>query len=501
MKRKNTWLAWALAVGLISYLVGAATVSRSAVAPTPISAYASGIALHADAIQAGLAGPRIVGADLAYSSAQLNSAGFAPVSPQNELQLNLQPTDKEFAGKNASARGAGLELGIASDLPANAGDALAQTQAGSVAPPTAAPEIKDAGLGDALAPLAYASLLHSEAASQWNGNPCLTTAVSPISYGRGYAADAQLLNTGDEAPDGRFEAPLVATDDPLPERSVVQTKSYVYAVPNGNVTGGQHYGLVSEIHQTYAPVSLNRGPLLPLIIEVLGEWVFKTTATGLKDNPATPAVNEGAHIEYYTLDDVTHAPVSPTTDIIRVSQDGGLTYTGLQAQQIFTNGGLVLPAALAPLVGLAIGEDPRAIAAPGATPDPASVPAIDTVDGTFARGAVDVVRLSLLNVAVGTHVADLRIGHFESALSVPAGGFTCPPDPTTTTTTAPTTTSSSTTSTSTSTTSTSTSSTSTTSTTQAPTTTTVRPATTTTTTPPAPAPVPTPIVVSPKLVG
>lgn len=508
MKRKNTWLAWVLAVGLISYLVGAATVSRSLPpTPGPVSGYASGTALHVDAVQAGLAGPRLLGAELAYSTAQINAQGFSATSPETENQLKLQPTleaPATFTGKNASARGGGLEVGVGSDLPADAGDTLAQTQAGSVAPPNSPAVIKDAGLDDALAPIAYASLLHSEAASQWTSNVCASSAQSPLAFGRGYAADAQLLNTGDEAPDGRFEAPLIATDDPNPERSVVQTRSFTYAVPNTNTTGGQHYGLVSEVRQTYAPISLARGPLPPLVIEVLGEWVYKTTVTGTPDNPATPAVNEGAKIDYFSLTE-DGQPVTPTTTVIRISQDGGLTFTSLNFQDVFMDGGLTLPAALATIIGLAVGEDPRAIADPGNTPDPDSLPTL-AANGTFASGAVDVIRLSLLNLMVGTHIADLRIGHFESELLVPVGGFICPPDPTTTTTTSTTTTTTAPTTTTTTTAPTTTTSTTagpTTTTTAAPatTTTTAKPATTTTTSPPAPAPVPKPIVVQPNSVG
>lgn len=502
MKRNNAWLAWALAVGLMAYLVGAAVPGQSSIdAPGVITAYASGTALHADAIQGGLTGPRIVGADLAFSAANANSAGFSAINPQNEMQLFLQPeiTGTPFSGKNASARGAGLELGLGSDLPTGAGDVIQETFAGQVAPPNGPAVVKDDGLGSALAPLVFASLLHSEAAARFDENPCLSSTSQPIAFGRGYAADAQLLNTGGAAPDGRFETPVVATDDPNPDRSVVDTKSYVYAAPNTNTTGGQHYGLVSEIHETYAPVTLLRmAPAPALIIEVLGEWVFKTTVTGVADNLATPTVNEGAKIEYYTLDKATGQPVTPTTDVIRVSQDGGATYSAIQAQQVFGAGGLVLPPELAPILGLAIGEDPRAIAAPGATPDPASTPTIAT-NGTSAAGAVDVVRLELLGLMPGLHVAGLRIGHFESRLTVPAGGFTCTVA-TTTTTAAPTTTT--------------TLAPSTTTTTAAPgaTTTTIRPATTTTTAKPitttttappgpGPAPVARPVRVQPNTVG
>lgn len=521
MKRTNTWLAWALAVGLLAFMLGSATASRGKINETnPIFGYGTGSALHLDAIQAAGTGPRIADAELAFSSANVNSDGFPAQGGVSEMNVNLQPPAdhftpaKSFVGKAASARGAGLQLGLGSDLPTDAGDVLSQTEAGAIAPPPDT-ETHDAGLGDTLAPLAYASLLHTEANANWvgTGNPCTSTISSPISFGRGYAADAQLLNTGGSNPDGSFQAPVVATDELDPNRSVVQSRSFTYAIPNGQPG---RFGLVSEIHQTFAPISLARGPLPPLVIEVLGEWVFKATATGLTD---------GATIQYYALDDATGQPVTPTTTVIRISNDGGTTWTNLTAQDVFGNGGLVVP--VAPLLSLAVGEDPRGIAQPNAVPDPTTSPFTSASQGAnhsgrLAFGAVDVVRLSALDVGTApltaeTHLADLRIGHFEAAVGVPQDGFSCTADTTTTSsTTSTSTTSTSTTSTTvapTTTTSTSTTSTtaptsttsstvvpSTTSTTRASTTSSSAKPTTSTSTP-VTAPPATPVNVQPKTVG
>ena len=428
MKRTNTWLASSLAVALLAFMLGSAVASRGAVVePEPVFGYATGTPLHLDALQADPAGPRLADVEVGFSAANVNSNGFPATSGVSENSINLQPAadsfdpERPFATKQASARGAGLQLGLGSDLPTGGGDVLAATEAGAlVAPPATDSDVQDAGPITQLAPLAYASLLHSEAAATWTGNPCLSTINSPISIGRGYAADAQLLDTGDTNTDGTFGAPVVATDDPNPARAVVQSRSFMYAIPNGDPG---KFGLVSEIHQTYAPVSLARGPLPPVIIEVLGEWVFKLTATGKTD---------GAKIEYYTLDEATGTPVTPTTAIIRISSDGGATYSSLTAQDIFDTGGLTVPIAAAPLVALAVGEDPRNVSAPDAVPDPDSKPTTSS-DGRLAFGAVDVVRLSTLNVMAGMHLEDLRIGHFEGAVGVPAGGFSCTVDPTTTT--------------------------------------------------------------------
>jgi len=492
LKRKNAWLAWALSIGLIAYMLGAALPSRSKVDQVPgITARASGVAIHADAIQAGATGPRVVDAEIAFAAANVNSDGFGATSAQNEMQVNVQPQAIPFVGTKASGRGGALELGLGSDVPTNA-DTLAQTVSEAVAPPNSPIVIKDAGPLP-INPLAYVSLLHSEALANFGENPCVSASNSPIAYGRGYAADAQLIDTSASTTSGPLTNPVIATDDPNPARAVSQSASFVYAIPNSNTTGGQHYGLVSETHTTFAPVTILRmAPAPALIIEVLGEWVFKTTATGIPDNPATAGVNEAGKVEYYVLDDVTKAPVTPSTAVIRFSTTGGLLYTSLTFQQVFGGTGLVVP--LPPLLDLAIGEDPRALAAPGVAPDPNSAPTINA-NGTGVSGAVDVVRLSVLaGVQVGFSLAQVRIGHFESALTVPAGGFTCslpptsPPTTATTTTTIPTSTTSSTTTT-------------TGPTTTAGPTTTLKPTTTTSTTTPPPSPIPRPIVVQPNTVG
>lgn len=487
MSRTKTWLAWAGAISLVAYLTGAATSGQSTVNGNPaVIAFATGTGLHVDALQAGLEGPRVADAEVAFSAANVNAQGFGANSGVNENSVLLQPNPADedpavpFVGKNASARGAGLELGVGSDVPTQAGEVLAMTRSNAVAPP-------DSSNTDDLGPLpvgpaAYVSALHSDASGLWDMPTCLTTADEPIAYGRGYAADVMLLDAGTPDEDGVLQNPVVATDDPNPTRNVIQTESFIYAVPNGN---GNKYGLVSEVHQTYAPITVLRSTPAPaLIIEVLGEWFVKTTADGV--NPAT--------MEYGVTDPDTGNPVAPGATVIRLSVDGGLTYSGFSFQDV-QEGGIVLPTN--PLLELAIGEDLRAISAPGAIPNVDSAPTL-LANGTRASGAVDVVRLSVLKgITDGVSAADLRIGHFESSLQVPAGGFSCPPPPTTTTTTGSTTT---TTRPATTTTAVPLSTT----TTAAPgtTTTTARPlaSTTTTSTPPTTRP-PTPVTVQPRFVG
>ena len=63
-----------------------------------------------------------------------------------------------------------------------------------------------------------------------------------------------------------------------------------------------------------------------------------------------------------------------------------------------------------------LGEDPRAI------DGNVSTKPVETA--TAASGAVDVVRVSLLDTSQ-VRAADVRIGHLESAVAVPEGGITC----------------------------------------------------------------------------
>ena len=485
---------------MVAYIIGSATASRSSVDQKPgFAGFATGTAVHVDALQAGLTGPRVADVNLAFSAANTNSDGFT-ANRASEVQLNLQPDDLAFAGKNASARGSGLAVGLVTpELPADAGDLLEETFAGAVGGPNAAPDIHDL-LGDpnglGLSPLAYASLLHSEAATNWSETPCLSSAAFPISTGRGYAADAQVLDAGSAQPDGQLGSPVLSTDDPNPARSVVHSRSSTYARPNGVAN---RYGLVSEIRQTFAPVEILRGPEPALVIELLGEWVFRAIALGVADDPTTAAADDGSRIEYF-VDNGDGAPVTPSTAVLRISTDGGLTYQSLDFQTVFSAGGLTLPGN--PVLGLAIGEDPRAIANPAAAdPDPASTPTIGT-GGRSATGAVDAIRVGLLGVSLGTHAADLRVGHFEASAAVPANGFSCTAPPTSSSSSSSSSSSTSSSSTSsTSSTSTSSTSTSSTSTTIPASTSTVAPTTTTSTTLPPKADVAGAVIRQPTTVG
>jgi hypothetical protein len=200
----------------------------------------------------------------------------------------------------------------------------------------------------------------------------------------------------------------------------------VHLVPNPGP--GNTFSVVSEVHETIAPVTLFRGipsvdPLgRGLQIEVIGEAILKATASGAGGT---------TKIDY-----------TPPA-LVRITPPGGppndIPFPG--------NGAPIPPIAIPglPLINLAIGESPRAPNQAVALNDNAAAPVgpvVDATNGTLAWGALDILRLTLLTPDPLSHVAEVRLGHMEAQALAPAGGVTCntASPPTTPTTAAATTT-------------------------------------------------------------
>lgn len=397
-------LCWGLLVLVASVPTIGAAPAGAAPADFPeanFSGYSSGAVIHAGALQAASDGPRLVDTEVAFSGAAVASQGFK-AAIHDELNQAVLPTAN--VGAKAYGRGAGIEAGTGSGVP-NDPDAHQVVLAGvaeSAAPPSGPLVTKELGPVQ-IAPVAWASLVRGQAQPVF-GETCVLG--QPISYGLGYAADAQLLNGGETTPAGSFTEPLVAADagDPI-DRTVSQSKSFTYLVANGDGT----FGLATETRQTLAPVTLFKGTPNELTIEVLGEFVFRAVATG---KPG------GARIDYAPAGSPT-----PTSPILRILRPGAEA-TELTFQQLFGKEGFVAPQN--PLVALALGEDPRAITAAGKAADPKSAPELAS-DGTSAAGAVDVARVTLPDAAPADSpkALELRVGHMEARATVPAGGIRC----------------------------------------------------------------------------
>jgi hypothetical protein len=395
----------ALVTSMLAALTGIAATGAGAqtTASGPFGGYSTGTVLHADALQAAVAGPRVVDGEVAFSGASALSTGLG-TAINNEMNEPVQPV---AAGKNAYGRGSGLELGLGTTTPNNpdANQAIAAGLAEATAPPIGPLVTKEGGPIPA-DPVAYASLLRGQAGAVFDPNTC--TIGQPLAYGLGFAADAQLLDAGKANADGSMGQPVVATDTTQNARAVSQSKSFTYLKPNGDGT----WGVVSETHQTIAPVTLFKGTANEVTIEALGEWVLRASTTGKAG---------GAKIEY-----APGGSPTPTTPVLRIIQPNAQTPTTtiLTLQQLLSDTGVQIPAN--PLVDISIGEKPRKIAAPGAVPDPKAAP-VTSADGTNAAAAVDVVRVNLLqpDVTGGFHALELRIGHMEAKSLTPAGGITC----------------------------------------------------------------------------
>ncbi|MDP9442213.1 MAG: hypothetical protein M3P34_08570, partial [Actinomycetota bacterium] len=398
-----------------------ATSSRS----TAWNGYSTGTALHINALQLAANGPIVEQTALAFAGASTNSQGLG-TALTNEMLLGVHPAQ----GANESfGRGSGVEVGLVQAAPNNP-DANQVRLGGGVAEAAAAPPLQTdlvtrELLRQTINPLAFAAVLRGQAQATFNDRFVMPMLGSPLGFGLGFADDVQLLNAGAPPAPGTevLPAPILATDTTAarggsgPQRTTSQSTSFTYLVNNGDGT----CGLASESHITVSPVRLNippdADPTNDLTVEILGEFVLRAAASG---KPG------GGRVEFFPTGD----GVTPTTPIVRVFQ-GQNVVQQLTTQQIFGNAGLTIPGTvplpdpLRQIISVAVGEDPRAIAAPGTDPNPASQP---TVTDTLVSAAIDVARVRLVQpnpAASGLNALDLRLAHMESRVEVPAGGINC----------------------------------------------------------------------------
>lgn len=426
MKRRLSIVASILLVGSTTAMFVGAAAPVGAQVPAgqaDYKGYSTGTVVHADALTLGTT--RVVDAEVAYSGATVASKGTGGVtqgpgaaagSIVNEMAQVVQPPlpnttlDPSLQGNRSFGRGSGLELGVGTTISTdvNANQLLLAQRALASAPPSTNLITKEVG-PIKIDPVAYASLVRGQAQARWKDD---TTCVvgEDLSTGLGYAADAQLVNSGTSTGNDPFANPLVAANAPPDGRAVSQTKSITKLVPQTDAQGnkiGDNFGLMTETRMTIAPITLLKNTATPITIELLGEWVLRSVATGIPGQAY-----------------VTYGPgtVSPETPVLRILQ-GLVPSTVLNLQQLLGSTGLAVE--LPGLLSLVVGEDPRAIGG-----NAASAPTTGG-DGTTASGAVDVVRVQLLPAAVGAasllglSALDVRVGHMESRAQVPPGGIKC----------------------------------------------------------------------------
>ena len=379
-------------VALLAALVPTAGQSASAqVAPlSQFSGYSTGTAIHTGVIESGTT--RLEDTEIAFSGANVNSGGLGAALSNEMAQAYQSATD---ASDKAAGRGSGLEIGLATTVPnlTNANQINPGSTVQAFAPASTGLLTKEFIPVD-LNPIVNATTLRGQAQAIYSDSVCVLG--QPISFGLGYAANANLVNSATGS--------VVATNTVA--NAVNQSKSFTYLIPNlvdGKADGT--YGLVSETHQILAPITLLQGTATPVTIEFLGVWVLRATATGKSDG--------SSKVEYAPAG----SPTS-TTPVLKISL-GSNTPLELAFQDLLGQDGLAIPV---PGIGeIVLGEGPRAIGgATGSQPEVAA-------NGTVAAGAVDVLRIgtSELADALGLVLADVRVGHMESKAMVPVGGIQC----------------------------------------------------------------------------
>src|SRR5689334_9834758 len=210
------------AVGLVAGVVGVAP-AKAAVpfSSAAFSASAVGSTVHTDALNSGET--RIANADVALASSAVNSKGLT----SQAVNENGRVINPALGGSKFSyAKGEGLEVGIAG-APTDDGQILLAGKAEVSAPPTAH-DSKQVGPVDA-DPIAWASLVQGTADARWNTETCILG--EDIARGIGYAADAQLADTGADTGDD-LDAPLASVDTTDGFRDVSQTTTRQYFAPN-----------------------------------------------------------------------------------------------------------------------------------------------------------------------------------------------------------------------------------------------------------------------------
>jgi LPXTG-motif cell wall-anchored protein len=400
-----------LVIGLIGQMfIGASpAAAQKAGEPVELRGFATGQPGHVGALTSG--GTTVADAEIAWSAASVDAdADGLKGAKLNEVNRIFQP-DK--TNKLSYARGSGLEIGLAT-TPADENQVILSAKAEADAPKSSS-DLQEIGV-EGLDPIAYASALRGEAVANSNDSglvPDVCVLGDDLSRGRAHAADVELVDAGADTAAPQLDAPLVSLNDEDVEegesRSVSQSTSREKLVPSGEPN---NFGLMSEVRQTIAPVTLVQNRVAPadprlITIEALGEWVLRVVANGRTG---------GASVFYGP------GEVNPQTPILSIIDSDNAATRLLSFQDLFGDEGLIIP--IPGVAEIAVGEDPRAIAAPGQNPDAESKPKI-AADGTSVSAAADVVRINLLSQP-DPQLADLRIGHMEASAEVPKGGINCP---------------------------------------------------------------------------
>jgi hypothetical protein len=328
------------------------------------AAFATGTVIHA-----GVAG---VGATLDAVSSTAAATSAANTSPVNsELGRVALPV---LPAKGSYGQGLGLGVGLGLLPGASAG---LFGHAVATAPPNTAPVEQEAAPVK-VASLAHAAPLKARAQALSSAGGCVLG--SNLAFGQGNGADLSLVGLT-----GLKGLSLGATGAAPVSRSESRT-----AVVPGSEAG--RLGLMGETSQVLGPVTLLAGTANATTLELKGQWVLRVTADGKTGS-------------------VSYGPQGMTGDeaLVIVRNAAGSVVAQATPSQIRLAGAVGLRLDVPGVGQIVVGEQPRARGKAGS---PAT-------SGTSASAAVDLVRVRLLG-------QDVRFGHMEAAVAVPASGVTCP---------------------------------------------------------------------------
>ncbi|MGH2759364.1 MAG: hypothetical protein ACRDKJ_07330 [Actinomycetota bacterium] len=382
--------------------------------PIELRGFAHGVNAHVTGIRTGETNVVDVGAatSAAVVDADADGVGGRKI---NEMNRSLQP---EVGNKFSYARGIGLEAGLAV-TPENEDQLQLAGLAEQSAPPDNDEPAVEAIAAD-ISPLAFASLVRGQALANAQDNgliPEVCVLGDDLSRGFGHAEDVEAI---DLAPtdDLGLEAPVVALDDAKEPDNGVESKSRTRLIPTGTPN---NFGLLSETRQTILPVTLLQSEAVDedpraLTLEVAGTWFLRAIATGKAG---------GADVQFgSTQGEITKDNV---TDLLSLLDPGGNDLLDPlpvdELEDIFGPDGLEIPGD--PIINISIAQKERKLVGPNEFPDP-EAPAEEAANGTKAVGAVDAIRIRLLAPTADTMLADIRLGHMEGSVQVPAGGVNCP---------------------------------------------------------------------------
>jgi hypothetical protein len=337
------------------------------------AAYGTGTVLHSDPELSERAGVTV---DLSVADAVYSAQALSPFT--DELGRPIVSGLPALSGQ-AHARAVTLDPPDAAGIDVDLGG-----PADSKAPPTSRPVVRETTTN--LEPVVKADLLRAEAAARAVSTGC----VIGDDLARA-AASADDTEVGDVDLDPESTKPLLSLSADDPGRAVSTTKSRSYLEPIPGRPG--RFAAVSELRQTIAPVTFGLpGVDEKFTLEVGGEWVMRAVADGTKGEVALRPENSEDH----------------ERPAIRLFQGEELIAVGLgdvDRTGIFIDGD--------PVGDIRIGGEARAIFG-GADSKPAQT-------ATRVAAAADMVVVRLFEVG-----AELRIGHMEVGLAVPAGGVKCP---------------------------------------------------------------------------